>query len=100
MTTCTNRFVYLRKLNDSRFETVAAPLISSKFLVDQSLSSYQFINEGLKSIKVLYPNGAEEFSLATTKKSIYSPLEDLVTTCEFIALECTRSTRLGSNDSG
>jgi hypothetical protein len=83
----TSRFVYIKKLTDSRHFTPPSPLTPPSLS-----SSYELIGN---PVTLLYPSGfSEKFPLAQPKKFDYSPLDDLKATCEFIAKECVKSTRL------
>ena len=90
--TTTNRFVYLKKLLDSRYEHRVYPLTPP--VLD---SLYESIGS---SLEIIYPHGSEVYPLAIPKKFDYSPLEDLQTTCLFIAEECVKSDILGNRNEG
>src|SRR5688572_5387083 len=84
----TSRFVYLKRLLDSRHfhppSSLTPPCLSS---------SYEIIGP---PVELIYPFGQELFPLSLPKKYDYSPLDDLLKTCEFIAQESVKSSRLNT----
>jgi hypothetical protein len=88
----TNRFVYLKKSLDSRFDHRRYPLTPPALN-----SSYELIGE---DVEITYPHATEVYPLAIPKKFDYSPLDDLTATCNFIAQECVKSDLLGNRNEG